>query len=54
MAVFARSVAMIEDICDFIDGSGIVDCPDCGEVVETDVYDRCPICYNGKYANGDI
>jgi rubrerythrin len=54
MAVFARSVAMIEDICDFIDGSGIVDCPDCGEIVETDVYDRCPICYNGKYDNGDI
>tara|TARA_R100001015_G_C4584178_1_gene140298 strand:+ start:499 stop:660 length:162 start_codon:yes stop_codon:yes gene_type:complete len=53
MAVFARSVAMIEDICDFIDGSGIVDCPDCGEVVETDV-DRCPICHNGKYDNGDI
>ena len=51
---FARSVAMIEDICDFIDGSGIIDCPDCGEVVETDVYDRCPICYNGKYDNGDI
>ena len=51
---FARSVAMIEDICDFIDGSGTIDCPDCGEVVETDVYNRCPICYNGKYDNGDI
>ena len=25
----------MEDICDFIDGSGIIECPDCGEIVET-------------------
>ena len=24
---------MMEDICDFIDGSGIIECPDCGEIV---------------------
>ena len=45
---------MLEDICDFIDGSGIVECPDCGEVAETEDNDKCPYCHNGKYMNGDI
>ena len=39
---------------DFIDGSGIVECPDCGEVVETEDNDKCPYCHNGKYMYGDI
>ena len=47
------------DICDFVDGSGISECPDCGEIVEMDFdekaeMDRCPYCYNGKYIYGDI
>lgn len=47
------------DICDFVDGSGITECPDCGEVVEMDYdeksnVDRCPYCYNGKYMYGDV
>ena len=41
----------MEDICDFVDGSGISECPDCGEIAEVD---RCPYCYNGKYMYGDI
>lgn len=49
----------MEDICDFVDGSGIVECPDCGEIVEMDFdeieeLDKCPYCYNGKYMYGDI
>ena len=28
---------MLEDIADFVDGSGLVECPDCGEVVETEI-----------------
>ncbi len=47
------------DICDFVDGSGITECPDCGEIVETEFdekeeIDTCPYCYNGKYMYGDI
>ena len=45
---------MLEDICDFIDGTGIVECPDCGEVAETEDNDKCPYCHNGKYMYGDI
>jgi len=46
------------DICDFVDGSGITECPDCGEIVEMDFdeidyIDKCPYCYNGKYMYGD-
>ena len=44
---------------DFIDGSGIVECPDCGEIVEMEFdeveeIDKCPYCHNGKYMYGDI
>ncbi len=42
----------IDDICDFVDGSGLIECPDCGEVVETE-NDKCPYCHNGKYMYGD-
>ena len=47
------------DICDFVDGSGISECPDCGEIVEMDFdekeeIDTCPYCYNGKYMYGDL
>jgi len=50
---------VIEDICDFIDGSGITECPDCGEIVEMEFdeveeIDKCPYCHHGKYAYGDI
>tara|TARA_R100000008_G_scaffold67208_1_gene44268 strand:+ start:186 stop:338 length:153 start_codon:yes stop_codon:yes gene_type:complete len=49
---------MMEDICDFVDGSGITECPDCGEIVEPEFdektqMDKCPYCYNGKYMYGD-
>ena len=48
----------MEDICDFVDGSGITECPDCGEIVEPEFdeetqMDKCPYCYNGKYMYGD-
>ena len=49
---FARSVAMIEDIGDFIDGSGLIECEGCGEVVETVDIDKCPYC--DYYPHGDI
>ena len=45
---------MEHDICDFIDGSGIIECPDCGEIVETVDEDKCPYCHNGKFMYGDI
>tara|TARA_R100001463_G_scaffold110138_2_gene164814 strand:+ start:708 stop:866 length:159 start_codon:yes stop_codon:yes gene_type:complete len=52
MVVFARSVAMNESIDDFVDGSGLVECDGCGEVVETIDIDKCPYCkYN---PHGDI
>ena len=40
-------------IGDFVDGSGLIECPDCGEVVEAE-NDKCPYCHHGKYVNGDL
>tara|TARA_R100001443_G_C3269319_1_gene157624 strand:+ start:424 stop:585 length:162 start_codon:yes stop_codon:yes gene_type:complete len=52
MVVFARSVAMNESIDDFVDGSGLVECDGCGEVVETVDIDKCPYC--DYYPYGDL
>lgn len=40
-------------IDDFVDGSGLIECPDCGEIAETE-NNKCMYCHHGEYINGDL